>query len=100
MNKPYSHPSTAMDRSCASNNEPPDHDGAEMEAAPQPNEEPTGTVNLPWYTRALKFLTMYSELRGAWLPEDFMRVRTRLQQEWMFDAGFVSQSIIMFFTPS
>jgi len=39
---------------------------------------------------------MYSELCAARLPEDFVLVRTRLQQEWTFDGGFVSRFTIVF----
>ena len=63
-------------------------------AGPQPNEEPAITAT-PWY-RALASLTMYNELSTARIPEEFRLVRTRLQQEWTFNGGFVSRIIIMF----
>ncbi|KIM36083.1 hypothetical protein M413DRAFT_78631 [Hebeloma cylindrosporum] len=34
---------------------------------------------------------MYGELSVAHTPEEFSLVRTRLQQEWTFDGGFVSR---------
>ena len=94
----YSHPSAAVDRSnSASDNGPPVH-GEGVTTAPRPSEElATVTASLPWHTRALTYLTRYSELCAACLPEDFVRVRTRLQQEWIFNGGFVSQFTIVFF---
>ncbi|KIM41506.1 hypothetical protein M413DRAFT_71629 [Hebeloma cylindrosporum] len=38
---------------------------------------------------------MYGELSVADVAEEFAPVRTRLQQEWIFDAGFVSQFIVI-----
>ena len=40
---------------------------------------------------------MYGELSAARVQEEFAPVRIRLQQEWLFDAGFVSRFIILFF---
>jgi hypothetical protein len=39
---------------------------------------------------------MYGELSAARFAEEFSPVRARLQQEWMFDAGFVSEFPIVF----
>jgi hypothetical protein len=33
---------------------------------------------------------MYGELSTARVPKEFAAVRARLQQEWTFNAGFVS----------
>jgi hypothetical protein len=43
-----------------------------------------------WCRKVLASLTMYGELSAARLPKDFAAVRARLQQEWTFNAGFVS----------
>ena len=45
---------------------------------------------LVWYRKTLAFLTLYDELSAARTPERFAAVRVRLQQEWIFNAGFVS----------
>jgi len=57
---------------------------------PQPREEQTVTVALPWHMRALELLTPFTELSAACMPAEFAVVRQRLQQEWTFDGGFVS----------
>jgi hypothetical protein len=46
--------------------------------------------------RALASFTMYGELSVANVQEEFAPLRMRLQQEWIFDAGFVSRFIILF----
>ena len=48
------------------------------------------TAALVWYRKTLAFLTLYDELSAARTPERFAAVRVRLQQEWIFNAGFVS----------
>jgi len=58
--------------------------------SPQPNEEPAVTTTLPWYSRTLAFFTMYGELSDALTPKEIGLVHARLQQEWLFDGGFVS----------
>jgi hypothetical protein len=63
-------------------------------ARPQPNEEPAVTANLPWHSRTLASVTVYGELFAARTPEEFASVHTRLQQEWTFNGGFVSQFTI------
>lgn len=47
--------------------------------------------------KALAFLTVYGELSTAHMPEEFAAARVRLQQEWTFNAGFVSRFTIVFF---
>ena len=63
------------------------------------NEELSVTVIPPLYTRALASFTMYNELCAAHISEDFVPVRMRLQQEWTFDGGFVSQLTIVSLDP-
>jgi len=65
-----------------------------MVARPQPNEEPAVTATLPWHSKTLASLTVYGELFAAHTPEEFASVHTRLQQEWTFNGGFVSQFTI------
>ena len=48
------------------------------------------TATLLWYEKTLAFLTLYEELSAARTRERFAAVRVRLQQEWVFNAGFVS----------
>ena len=55
------------------------------------------TATLVWYGKALTFLTLYHEISTAHTPEGFAAVRVRLQQEWIFNAGFVSRFTITFF---
>jgi len=56
------------------------------------------TATLVWYGKTLSFLTLYEEISAARTPERFAAVRARLQQEWVFNAGFVSQfTIVSFF---
>ena len=55
------------------------------------------TAALIWYRTTFAFLTLYDELSGARTPEGFAAVRVRLQQEWIFNAGFVSPFTIVFF---
>ena len=43
-----------------------------------------------WFIKALEFLTAYGKISTARMPEEFVAVRVRLQQEWIFNAGFVS----------
>lgn len=64
-------------------------------AGPQPNEEPAITAT-PWHSRTFASLTMYDELSAARVAEDFCSVRMRLQQEWVFNGGFVSGFTTMF----
>jgi len=66
-----------------------------MTVARRPNEELMITAS-PWYKKLLALLTMYGELPAAHFAEEFAPVRARLQQEWIFVAGFVSR----FTTPS
>jgi hypothetical protein len=66
-----------------------------MNIAHRLNEELIDTTT-PWHRRALASLTMHGELSAAGVAEEFAPVRVRLQQEWLFDAGFVSQSTIGF----
>jgi len=80
--------STLMNRSSVSEGVTPVH----REAAPPPNEDATDATSLPWYRRTLEFLTVYNEL----CTEDFAPVRTKLQQEWTFDGGFVRRFTIVF----
>ena len=53
-------------------------------------------TTLVWYGKALAFLTLYHELSTARTPEGFAAVRVRLQQEWIFNASFVSRFTITF----
>ena len=48
------------------------------------------TTILVWYGNTLAFLTLYEEISAAHTREGFAAVRVRLQQEWIFNAGFVS----------
>ena len=57
---------------------------------PNASEGPASSAALPWQSRILAFFTMYGELSVALTPEEFALVRTRLQQEWTLDGGFVS----------
>jgi hypothetical protein len=69
-----------------------DDDPKEVAIPPRPNEEPVVTTTLPWHSRTLASLTIYSELSVAHIPEEeFALLRMRLQQEWIFDGGFVSR---------
>jgi len=60
----------------------------------RPNEELMVTAT-PLYKKALALLTMYGELSAARFAEEFAPVRARLQQEWIFVAGFVSRFTIL-----
>ena len=40
---------------------------------------------------------MYGEISTGSMSEDFAPVHKRLQREWIFNAGFLSQSAIVFF---
>jgi len=55
------------------------------------------TAALVWWRKALAFLTLYDEISAARTPEGFAAVRVRLQQEWIFNAGFVSRFFLLFF---
>ena len=57
----------------------------------RPNAEQTTTTTVPWESRALSSFTLYGELSVASTPEEFASVRSRLQLEWTFDGGIVSQ---------
>jgi len=70
--------------------ERPDNDLPLLPPLPQSNEELIVTATLPWHRRALSSFTMYGELSAAHVQEEFAPLRVRLQQEWIFDAGFVS----------
>jgi len=70
--------------------------GEGMTVARRPNEELIVTAT-SWYKKALALLTIYGELSAARFAEEFAPVRARLQQEWIFVAGFVSLFIIVFF---
>jgi len=59
----------------------------------RPNERPTTTTTVPWHSRTLSPFTLYGELSVACTPEEFALLRSRLQQEWSFDGGFVSKLI-------
>jgi len=64
---------------------------------PRPHEEPVVTTTFPWHSRTLASLTIYGELSVAHIPEEeFALLRMRLQQEWIFDGGFVSRFSIRF----
>ena len=54
------------------------------------------TASLVWCRKTLVFLTLYDELSGARTSEGFAAVRVRLQQEWVFNAGFVSRFFFLF----
>jgi len=43
---------------------------------------------------------MYGELSAAHVQEEFAPVRIRLQQEWIFNVGFVSRFIFCLFVDS
>ena len=62
-----------------------------------PNGEWIDVVSLPWYRMALESLTMYKEISTAHIPEEFVPLHLRFQQEWIFIEGFVSRSTIMFY---
>ena len=65
---------------------------AEWTTGSRPNEEATLTPTNPTLGyRTLSAFTLYGELSVACTPEDFASVCARLQQEWSFDAGFVSR---------
>ena len=85
-------PSTPMNRSSASENGPVYGEGV------IPNEGPGPLVaaTMPMHLKMLASLTVYGELCDADLSEDFAPVRMRLQQEWTFDGGFVSNPSITF----
>ena len=68
--------------------------GEGMAVARRPNEELIVTPT-PWYKKLLALLTMYRELSAAHFAEEFAPVRARLQQEWIFVAGFVSRFTIL-----
>ena len=71
--------------------------GEGANAAHLQGKEPIVNATSPWHTMALAMLaslTMYGELSAAHVPEDFVPVRTRLQHEWTFNAGFVSRFTI------
>ena len=67
-----------------------------MAIPPRRDEEPAVTTTLPWYGRTFASLTIYGELSVARTPEEFALLRRRLQQEWKFNGGFVSQLSIKF----
>jgi hypothetical protein len=56
----------------------------------QPNEELATTTAVPRHVRILSSFTLYGQLSVACTPEEFASLRSRLQQEWSFDGGFVS----------
>lgn len=56
-----------------------------------PNEAQTTTNNPALVRRTLSFFTLYDELSAACTQEEFVPVRVRLQQEWSFNGGLVSQ---------
>jgi len=61
------------------------------------NESTTGPASdSAWNRRALESLRMYRELSAAHIPAEFVSVRLRLEREWTFNGGFVSQFTIMF----
>jgi hypothetical protein len=90
VHRPYSQSITLVNASGVSDDGGPIY-GEGMTAPPRPTEEPTATALSPWYIRALVHLTVYSALCAARIPEDFLPVHTRLQQEWAFNACFVSR---------
>ena len=75
-------------------NEPLDHEEG-MAAVSRSNEDLIVSDALPWQRRALASFTMYGELSVAHVQEEFAPLRMRLQQEWIFDAGFVSRFIMI-----
>jgi hypothetical protein len=93
MNQPLSQSRTLVKHSFMSNEGPSIH--GEMTARPQPNEGPAITATLPWYSKTLASLTVYGELFAARTPGEFAIVHTRLQQEWIFNGGFVSLFTIL-----
>jgi len=68
-----------------------------MAAVPQHNEQQNDIAALPWHRMAFESLTMYGELSTARIPEEFAPVHLRLQREWSFNRGFVSQFTMMIF---
>ena len=74
----------------------PSFRGEEVTVACRPNEE-LMVAPTPWYKKSLALLTMYRELSAVRFTEEFAPVRARLQQEWIFVAGFVSRFTIAFF---
>ena len=89
INQAYFQSSALAKLSTVSDDVPLDHE-EEMTAVSRSNEELIVTDALPWQRRALRSLTMYGELSAAHVQEEFAPLRIRLQQEWIFDAGFVS----------
>ena len=60
------------------------------------NDFPTSPVSDSAWNRVLESLTMYRELSAARIPEEFVPLRMRFQQELTFDGGIVSRFTIMF----
>jgi hypothetical protein len=97
MDESYSQSSTVVNRSSVSENDPPVL-GEEIPNGARTDEDSTIPAVPSWYIRVLMFPTIYGELSAARIPADFAPVRTRLQQEWTFDAGVVCQ-FTFFLTP-
>jgi len=95
INQPYPQSSALVKLSTVSDDVLLDHE--EGMTADRSKEELIVTDALPWQGRALSSFTMYGELYAAHVQEEFAPVRIRLQQEWIFVAGFVSRFIILFF---
>jgi hypothetical protein len=90
INQPYPQSITLV-----SDDVPLDHEEGNT-AESRSNEDLIVSDALPWQRRALASFTMYGELSVANVQEEFAPLRMRLQQEWIFDAGFVSRFIILF----
>ena len=95
INQPCPQSSTLVELPTVSDDVPLDHE--RTTAVSRSNEELIVSDALPWQRRALASFTMYGELSVANVQEEFAPLRMRLQQEWIFDAGFVSRFIILFF---
>jgi len=96
VNRPYPQPNTLVKPSSVSDDA---HSVCEegVASVSRSNQGLTVTTTLPWHRRALASCTMYGELSTAYAQEEFAPVRIRFQQEWIFDAGFVSRFIIVLF---
>jgi len=57
------------------------------------------TAAIVWYRTTLAFLTLYDEISAARTPEGFAAVRVKFQQEWVFNAGFVSRVFLFLDSP-
>jgi len=93
--RPYPQTGSLVTPSHVSDGEPSDRgEGMTVERRPYGELMVNAT---PLYKKVLALLTMYGELSAARFAEEFAPVRARLQQEWIFVAGFVSRFTILFF---